>query len=539
MKSNWLAYAAGAAVCCLFVALGLVFIPYAGAQYDEALFTMAIFRPAQVEATLKIPYTATRVPSMLMTYLGTLKAWIYTPIFKLFGTTHLTLRLPVLLFSAVSIWLFFLALRRLAGTKAAVLASLLLATDAIYLLTNVFDWGPVALQHLFFCACLYCGVRFAQEKRARWLFLGSMSAGLAMWDKALFVWLLTGMSIALVAVFPKQIWRLLRDKRLAAALVCGFVLGAAPFLYYNQVRKLRTFTANTEVDEQEAFSKLIALDRTFSGSGLFGYLVRDSSVGAPQNLKTWERIPLRINGILGEPRDSWQHLLLAFALMAAPLLCWASPNRKAAILFVLGGVVTYGLMIGTKKAGGSLHHTVLLWPLPHLILGLAAGAVALRWPRRVWPATAALIVCAILSNLAVLNTHLAQFIAFGPAISFNDAVRPLVNDLGRRPGRLVFAADWGILQQVEFYSNGRIGMHPGSDGIVIGLPDELSKQHLRASLADPQMLFVTFTDGNDMFPNTRRKLLDFAASEGYKDNVLAVIPDRHSAPIFEIHEFRR
>jgi len=539
MERSWLPYAAGGAICCLFLALGILFIPYTGAQYDETLFTMAIFRPEQVEATMKIPFTGLRVPSMLMTYIGTLKAGIYAPILKYAGATHATLRLPVLFFGAVSIWLFYLALRRLAGTKAAVLASLLLATDTLYLLTCVFDWGPVALQHLLFCAALYCGVRFAGDARSGWLFLGSLSAGLALWDKALFIWLLAGMSVALLAVFPKQLLALARNRRHAAAVVLGFILGASPFLYYNQKTRLRTFTANTEVDEQNALSKLIALDRTFSGAGIFAYIVRDESVGPVQDLKPWEKLPLRMNQVLKGPRDSWQHLLLVLALLAAPVLCWPGPNRKAALLFLLGGMVTYGLMIGTRKAGGSVHHTILLWPLPQLLLGLAAGAVAARWPRRIWAVTAMLIVGATASNLTVLNTHLAQLIAFGPAISWNDAIRPLVNELGRHQNRLVFAADWGILQQVEFYGRGRIGFHPGSDGIVLGLPDELSKKHLRASLEDPRLLFVTFTDGNDMFPGTRKKLLDFAAGEGYRDNLLAVIRDRHTAPIFEIHEFRR
>ena len=115
---------------------------------------------------------------MLMTYIGALKAAIYAPILLLAGSGHLTLQVPVLGFGAVSIGLFFLALRRLTDTRVAILASLLLATDAVYLLTCVFDWGPVALQHLLVTAAPYALVRFGQEGRGALAVCGGAVCGL-------------------------------------------------------------------------------------------------------------------------------------------------------------------------------------------------------------------------------------------------------------------------------------------------------------------------------------------------------------------------
>ena len=167
VNRRWTPYAAGFLVCLLFVALGMLVIRYPGAQYDEVLFVSAIHAPGEIEYVLETPFGG--VPVMLMTYIGALKAAIYAPILLLAGSGHLTLRVPALGFGAVSIGLFFLALRRLTDTRVAVLASLLLATDAVYLLTCVFDWGPVALQHLLVTAALYALVRFGQEGRGRCL----------------------------------------------------------------------------------------------------------------------------------------------------------------------------------------------------------------------------------------------------------------------------------------------------------------------------------------------------------------------------------
>lgn len=537
MSKKYLPYLAGLAACALFTLLGLTFLPYPGAQYDETLFVSSIHDPGSVEYAMK--FGAVKVPIMLMTYIGTLKAAIYAPILHFIGAGNYTLRLPVLAFTAASIWLLFLILKRLSGWQSAFLLALLLATDALYLLTGLFDWGPVALQHLLFTGAVYCFVRYPSEPRRRWLFLGSFCAGLALWDKALFIWLLAGFGLALLAVYPRVLWRLARDRRTLASLLLGFVLGALPFLYYNKIQKLRTFTANTQVDEQHALDKIMMLDRTFDGSGLLGYIVREDPEGPVQNLKSWEKVPLFLNEKLRNPRSSLQHILLVIALLAAPLLCWPGPNRKPALLFLLGGVLTWVLMLVTRSAGGSAHHTVLLWPIPHILCGLMIGEIQRRWPGRAWRAAVAVLAICVLSNLAVLNTYLAHFIACGPTVVWTDAIRPLVTEIGSRPGRILFAADWGISQQIEYYGNGKIGFHRTSDAIVKDLPERLNVIHLERYMKSPATLFVTHTEGHEAFAGVRRKLLDFAAARGYQDHLYKVITDRHGAAIFEIHEFRK
>ena len=108
---------------------------------------------------------------MMMSYLGALKAWLYRPIFSLFGIGVWSLREPPLVAGALSVWLFYLLfLRRVAGPRAAALIGCsLLAADSIYLLTVCFDWGPVAFQHLLLIGgALLLLLRFYQKSsRAR------------------------------------------------------------------------------------------------------------------------------------------------------------------------------------------------------------------------------------------------------------------------------------------------------------------------------------------------------------------------------------
>src|ERR1019366_7707405 len=128
----------------LFLLTGCAFVSLLGIQNDESLFASGIFKPYAV--AYKYPWGRAGLPVMLMNYLGTLKSWIYRPIFQRFGAGVWAMRVPMLLAGAASVWLFYLLLRRVAGQRAALFGCGLLATDSLYLLTTCLDWGPVALQ---------------------------------------------------------------------------------------------------------------------------------------------------------------------------------------------------------------------------------------------------------------------------------------------------------------------------------------------------------------------------------------------------------
>src|SRR5260370_31624470 len=113
-----------------------------------------------------IKFAHSRLPIMLMSYLGTLKAWLYAPIINVFGTGMPALRDPVLLAGVASVWLFYLFLRRIAGERAAVVGCGLLAVDSLYLLTIFFDLGPVALQHFLLIGGMLLVVQFSHQASA-------------------------------------------------------------------------------------------------------------------------------------------------------------------------------------------------------------------------------------------------------------------------------------------------------------------------------------------------------------------------------------
>ena len=111
-----------------------------------------------------------RIPVMLISYLGALKSWVYAPIFRFWKPSAVSVRVPVILAAGLTVWLFWSLLRRIAGSRAASVGCVLLASDTLFLITSCFDWGPVVLQHLLLVSALSVWSGFTRRVADRsWL----------------------------------------------------------------------------------------------------------------------------------------------------------------------------------------------------------------------------------------------------------------------------------------------------------------------------------------------------------------------------------
>lgn len=205
------------APCGLFILLGAALLPYAGVQNDEALFAAPLYEQNSKDFCISLFHH--QAPMMVMSYVGTLKTLIYMPILHFFGSSVWSVRLPMVLAGALTVFFLYSLVLLSAGRAAALLAAFLLASDPSFVLTDTFDWGPVALEHLLLVTACFLLVRFARESVSmRDLALGFFCLGLGLWNKAIFVWALAGLSCAVVVVFHREIGKLLRPR---TALVVG------------------------------------------------------------------------------------------------------------------------------------------------------------------------------------------------------------------------------------------------------------------------------------------------------------------------------
>jgi 4-amino-4-deoxy-L-arabinose transferase-like glycosyltransferase len=522
------------AACLLFIVTGCAFVSILGVENDEALFASGIFKPYAV--AYKYPWGRAGLPVMLMSYLGALKSWIYRPIFQEFGTGVWAMRLPMLLAGAASVWLFYLLLRRVAGFRAALFGCGLLATDSLYLLTSCFDWGPVALQHLLIVSGMLLLLGFYQRRSHYRLAWGCFLLGLAMWDKALAIWMLSGIGLALILVFPKQIVRVTTFRRVAIS-VLAFALGALPLILYNIEKPLATFRGNASWDTSDLAGKGRLLAATANGGALFGWL----------NMEGWqthnpnpphgalEVASARISALAGHPRRSLFLYAFVLALLLAPL---ARGHALRAILFaLLAMAIAWAQMAITANAGGSVHHAILLWPLPQMVIAISFAAASRRLRRAGIPALALVLAVLMVSSLLVTNEYRSVILRNGGSPNWTDAIFRLAGYMKGVPADNVFCMDWGIMDSLRLLSSGKLPLRVGTDPINKPALDDADRQYLARTIQGPGQVFINHTKDFEFFPGVNDKLVKYAADAGYRRELIAVIPDSYGRPVYEVYRF--
>jgi hypothetical protein len=343
----------GSAACCaVFVLLGCLLIPTLGVQHDEALFAMAVWTP-QYLGSLEI--AGVTVPAMLMSYVGADKGYLYRPIFTVFEPNVWSLRLPVLLIGAATIALFVLTLCRFVPAWAAIAGGALLATDPMFVVTTTFDWGPLALQHLYVVAGVFLLTRTPSR-----VFVAFVCFGLALWDKAVAAWVL-------VALGGAALWHVRITARAVTLAAAGLMIGGLPLWLYNLQNGFRTFRENSALSTELTGYKARQLLECLNGTALIEWMFR-----GPDPAFITLTLPLLVVAVIA----GWRRRAMWFGFVTAAL------------------IVTQMLVV--KNAGFGAQHIMLVWPWLHW--GSACGLAALTWKR----AAHGIAVAGVLANLLMV-----------------------------------------------------------------------------------------------------------------------------------------
>lgn len=522
------------ALCLAFFMQGLVFIPHAGIQTDEALFGMGIYKPIYAEHMARI--LGHDVPTMMMSYIGALKTWIYAAIFQVWAPSPYSVRIPVLLAGTLTVWLFFLLLRDTVGMRSALAGCALLAFDTVFLLTTTFDWGPVAFQHLLLVAGIFMVTRFYNLGGLLNLGAGFFLLGLGLWDKALFVWMLGGLGVATLAVFPRELFSKLSWRNFAVASIC-FLVGAWPLVAYNSVSGLKTFGANAHYSSAGLDSKLFQVRLGMEGGALLGYLVHDDPAprpGRPAN--ALERASVALSDWSDDPRVGLLGIAFVLSLALLPWV-WSSPARKPMLFALVFLLVTWLQMAFTQDVGGSAHHVVLLWPFPQVVVAVAFTRATRALRRGAVAVLVVLIAVVCGSSLLVTNQHLAQLVERGPTTVWTDAVYPLADYLKQLPAKRIYVMDWGMFDSLRLLDQGQLPLWVGSDPAAKSTMDENDLRIVHQMLAAEGTVFLGHTEGNEVFSGVSARFGAAAESAGYRKQVLRVVGDARGRPIFEVYRW--
>jgi 4-amino-4-deoxy-L-arabinose transferase-like glycosyltransferase len=521
--------------CAAFLLLGFQIAHYPGLQYDEALFGQQIYPPRIVWAS--VSFLRWKIPIMQSSYIGALKSWIYTPIFKLWPPYIISIRLPVLLLATLTLALFFLLLKRTLGRRAATAGVLLLATDTSFLFTSCFDWGPVVLQHLFMGGAMLALTVFWQEEKQHMLALGFLLLGLGLWDKALFLWVLVALAVATFIVFGGELRCKISSKRVVLA-VCSFVLGSFPLIYYNVQKPLDTFRSNARLSAVDFRLKVRMLRTTLDGSFFFGYMVNDQE---GHDSKAPSTSAERFSEWLDKTTLSPHRNLTIPALVACTSLLplfWRTPAKKPVLFSLIFLCTIWSQMLIVQGGGLGPHHIVLMWPIPFLLLAAVLKQIS------DWSGKAAnfvllgMLVILVGSNTLLTNTYWNRLAKEGAAGSWNNAIFPLSDYLLTTHPRTVYTADWGILNSLRLLGRGELPLNELCYQLRIENLSTTTQQSIVEKLSATDYLLVGHTTQFEVFPGISKRLSELELSHGFRKQTLTRINDSNGRAVFEVFRFR-
>ncbi|MBI3210457.1 MAG: glycosyltransferase family 39 protein [Candidatus Solibacter usitatus] len=497
--------------------------PLLGIQLDEAIFTGPMFKDGW--SFFAVPLAETEIPIMIMSYLGAAKTWLYVPIFFIWDPSVYSLRIPPILLGVISILASYSLLTRIAGRRVALFGTALLATDPSYMMATTMDWGPVAIQHVCLIAALAFFVRAYQASQTRFLAAGAFLLGLGCWDKALFLWMLSGCALASVCLLP-QIKRFISLWRITV-LGLFFLLGASPLVFYNYSKPLETFRANTSFSTDDLAQKVHVLRGTVDGSAFFRFLVEEDSPNSPNT------VPPRL---LGEHHRNLNWYALITALCLAPFLLFTT-YRRAVLFCVITMSVAWVQMLITRGAGAGSHHTLLLWPFPLILIAIAASAASDRLGRAALPFL--ISVCALLcaSNLLVSRTYWEKAARNGGPGPWTNAIFSLAKRLPAYDVEHIFLTDWGLYDNTRLLTKGELPLRIATGPLMRPDPTPEERAEAGVILGFPNAIFVSNTDDRQNFPQVNAHLRTLSAAFGYRREVLELVPDSRGRPCIEISRY--
>jgi hypothetical protein len=425
-----------------------------GLYYDEAIFAglakdflTGNFQATHMPGTVIVPLFGRPFPVFVQSYLGALKCWLLMPGFAVFGFNVAALRLMTLGWGLIALLLFMLWTRRLLGLPAALVAGPLLGLDPAWFFLTVHDWGSVALSFL----CRFAGfgllLLWWQERKWHQLFLAALCFGLGVFNKVDFVVILSGGGLALLLTQGRPIFSAIRaTPGRCAAGALGFLLVAVPMMIWKAVPILQhARNAGAMIGLAGKARLIVAM---FDGS----YFCRLMDAGG------------RLENAFDRPSPVWSPLGPVFLLASLFLIVevtrhYRTDSRSRVWAFLLFSAVftTAGFLL--LPGAESLHHALLIYPFPQLII---TAALVRIWPagraaagRALRVASVVVIVLVLLAGHGFALQKTRRLIQeTGGRGRWSNAMNEFCQEIRNQTNLTVISLDWGLNEQIEFLTDG-------------------------------------------------------------------------------------
>ncbi len=225
----WSLVTAAAILLHLLLALGIAWQDV-GLHYDEAIYQHGAVhmlhsegkpRFAHYEPGGWIEVAGRWWPVMIMPYIGAGRYFLLLPVFALWGADPFVARVFAALLSAFGIWALARLLREQIHPAVGAFTALALAVHPSFLFHTVLDQSNIAVWTASLGALALSINAYLKSPGTGRACLVGLVAGIAVWNRLNFTWLLLSAGIAAVLVLRRSVWI---PRRQRALIVLGHPL---------------------------------------------------------------------------------------------------------------------------------------------------------------------------------------------------------------------------------------------------------------------------------------------------------------------------
>jgi hypothetical protein len=280
--------------------------------------------------------------------------------------------------------------------------------------------------------------------------------------------------------------------------------------------------------------KVDMLQRSLGGSGLLEYLsFVDGTEGARRPRTVLERFSVALDERTGDMREGWLAYAMGLAVLLLPAV-WNTRARRPMVFALVLMAVVWGQMLFGAGVGGSVHHTVLLWPWPHLLAAAGLAEASRRLRRAGLPALILVVVLVCGSNVVAVEVQFSQLIRNGGGPVWTDAIFGLSEYLPKVPAGQYVLLDWGMLEPLRLLHKGHISPAWGGEFVMKETLGEDERRGFLTMAQTASNVYVSHTDPYQVFERVNPRLDLLLAREGYRKESLALIPDSNGRNIFAV-----
>lgn len=576
VRITWLRRMALLAAVLLYLALALPQLALPGLHYDEAkeagvnAMEMLLRQDVHGFRSAGVQVGAWFLPIMVQDYIGALNVYAALPFLALLGIDVPALRLTGVawgLGTLILVWKLGRELAVSSGTQGqeegwtGEIAVLLLAASPTFVFWSrqgIFVTNAVVTIAV---ATVWMGVRLARRPRPLNLYLFAVLAGLGLWTKLLFVWVLGALAgVAAAAWIGSRALR--RAQRQGSALPGSgdTRLEAAPRVADRPWRPRHLLTAAALF--LLALSPLILFNQQTGGTliSIFGNLGQSyygvDNAAFLANLQVrWGQLVTLLRSdhlwYLGEPIANAVAPWLALAMFGAALaLAIARSAWREVGRLTLAGLFVLLLLVQTSFTVSDLFitHFAILQPFVVLLVAMSSdSAVRLAGQRQRAGAAgrrgrlfAALMGLAVLLGLggwlvadlrADVHYH-RSLAATGGYASHSDAVYRLAAWLDQRQVKQPLALDWGLDAPLRFLTQNRVEPLEIFGYDRLDAPDPAFAQRAAQFMADPTRLYLARMPEDTVFRGRKEALDALAASQDLTLVIEEAFHDRSGRVMF-------